>query len=54
VRKYRLAVRVLEGKHTWMERGIMNLPAGSEELKPPQVGGRKPARTPVEGPLATH
>ena len=53
VRKYRLALRVLEGKHSWLETNTMGLPA-AKEIKPPSVGGKKPERAPVARPVSTH
>ncbi len=53
VRKTRLARRVLEGKHAWMERGIMNLPPAREmKPAPPAEGAAEP--TPEVRPVGTH
>ena len=54
VRKYKLALRVLDGKHTWMERGIINLDASAREMKPDRILGKKPERAPVDRPVGTH
>jgi hypothetical protein len=52
-RKYRLAQRVLEGKHSWLETNIMPQPP-ARELEPPTVAGEQPEETPVERPVGTH
>jgi alkylation response protein AidB-like acyl-CoA dehydrogenase len=52
-RKYRVAQRVMEGRHAWMETNIMGLPP-AKDLKPPSVAGKKPEHTPVERPVGTH
>lgn len=52
-RKYRLAQRVLEGKHSWLETNIMHLPPAAE-LKPPAMAGQQPVETPEERPVGTH
>jgi hypothetical protein len=54
VRKYKLALRVLDGKHTWMERGILNVDASGKQLKPDAVFGQAPERAPVNRPVGTH
>lgn len=54
VRKYKLALRILDGKHVWLERGILNLDASRREVKPPKVGGKKRREEGVERPVGTH
>jgi len=54
VRKYQLALRVLDGRHVWMERGILNLDASAREIKPDRMLDRKPERAPVDRPVGTH
>jgi len=54
VRKYKLALRVLDGKHTWMERGILNVDASARQMKPDTVFGQAPERAPVDRPVGTH
>lgn len=52
-RKYRVAQRVLEGKHSWLETNTMPLPE-RRELEPPTVGGEAPEEQPAVRPVATH
>lgn len=54
VKKYKLALRVLDGKHVWMERGIQNLGVTAKEIKPERILGMKPERAPVDRPVGTH
>jgi alkylation response protein AidB-like acyl-CoA dehydrogenase len=54
VRKYRLARRVLEGRHVWLERGTVGLGATARDLKPPKVAGQEPVEEPKERPVGTH
>ncbi|HEX2164849.1 MAG TPA: acyl-CoA dehydrogenase family protein [Thermoanaerobaculia bacterium] len=53
VRKYRVAQRVLEGKHSWLETNTMPLPE-RREMEPPTVGGQTPEETPAVRPVGTH
>jgi hypothetical protein len=55
-RKYRVALKVLDGKHAWLEDGIMGLEPRVSELKPETVAGGKaePAPIPKVRPVATH
>ncbi|HSG41160.1 MAG TPA: acyl-CoA dehydrogenase family protein, partial [Thermoanaerobaculia bacterium] len=56
VRKYKVALRVLDGKHAWIETGILNLGARAEALKPKAVEPSKPDPVPVPKvrPVGTH
>jgi alkylation response protein AidB-like acyl-CoA dehydrogenase len=60
VRKYKVALRVLEGKHAWLEDGILKLsdrPQTAGSLKPqPAVAGAPadPAPRPRVRPVGTH
>jgi alkylation response protein AidB-like acyl-CoA dehydrogenase len=54
VRKYKLALRVLDGKHLWMERGILGLDASASEMKPEPVMEQTPEHAPVDRPVGTH
>ncbi|HYO14117.1 MAG TPA: acyl-CoA dehydrogenase family protein [Thermoanaerobaculia bacterium] len=60
VRKYKVALRVLEGKHAWLEDGIIKLserPKTAGSLKPePAVAGAPadPAPRPRVRPVGTH
>jgi hypothetical protein len=53
-KKYKLALRVLEGKHSWIETGILHVEADGRELKPDPILGKKPERAPVDRPVGTH
>ncbi|HEV8580825.1 MAG TPA: acyl-CoA dehydrogenase family protein [Thermoanaerobaculia bacterium] len=55
-RKYKVALRVLDGKHAWLEEGILGLEARAEALKPEAVGGGKaePVPMPRVRPVGTH
>lgn len=52
LKKYKVALKILDGRHTWMESGILKLDARSKELKPeaPQT----PAEVDQEGVVAVH
>jgi alkylation response protein AidB-like acyl-CoA dehydrogenase len=57
VRKYKVALRVLDGKHAWLEEGILNLEERAQaDLKPENVGGGKaePVPVPKVRPVGTH
>jgi alkylation response protein AidB-like acyl-CoA dehydrogenase len=56
VRKYKVALRVLDGKHAWIESGILNLGARAEALKPQSVEPANPDPVPVPKvrPVGTH
>jgi alkylation response protein AidB-like acyl-CoA dehydrogenase len=60
VRKYKVALRVLEGKHAWLESGILKLsdrPQTAGSLKPePAMAGAPadPAPRPKVRPVGTH
>jgi alkylation response protein AidB-like acyl-CoA dehydrogenase len=54
VRKYRLAVRVLEGKHLWLERGILDLPPRPREVAPTAAEAGRAQRATDERPVTTH
>ena len=47
VRKYKTAKRILDGKHTWLETGILGLEASAHDLKPEPVHGEAPEHAPV-------
>jgi alkylation response protein AidB-like acyl-CoA dehydrogenase len=47
VRKYKVAMRVLDGQHAWLESGILGLGARAEALKPEAVFGGKAEPQPV-------
>ncbi len=55
VRKYRVALRVLDGKHAWLEEGTMGVAAQAKELKPEAVVGGKaePVPMPKARPVGT-
>jgi len=46
VRKYRVALRVLDGRHAWLEQGILALGAQLPTPKPQVAAGGKPERVP--------
>jgi alkylation response protein AidB-like acyl-CoA dehydrogenase len=52
-RKYRVAQRVLEGKHSWLETNIMPQPP-ARAMKPPAAAGVEPEPAPQERPVGTH
>jgi hypothetical protein len=54
-RKYRLALKVLDGKHAWLEEGTFGVPR-AEDLKPETVAGGKaePVPMPKVRPVGTH
>ncbi|MFL6194136.1 MAG: acyl-CoA dehydrogenase family protein [Thermoanaerobaculia bacterium] len=57
VRKYKVALRVLDGKHAWLEEGILSLEdRGAADLKPETVAGGKaePVPMPKVRPVGTH
>lgn len=59
VRKYKVALKVLDGKHAWIEDGIINLserPVTAGSLKPAPVAGAPadPAPRPKVRPVGTH
>jgi alkylation response protein AidB-like acyl-CoA dehydrogenase len=56
VRKYNVALRVLDGQHAWLEEGALGLQARAEALKPETVGGGKtePVPVPKVRPVGTH
>ncbi len=57
VRKYKVALRVLEGKHAWLEEGAMGLDnLAKAEMKPRAVEPSKPDPAPVPKarPVGTH
>jgi alkylation response protein AidB-like acyl-CoA dehydrogenase len=57
VRKYKVALRVLDGKHAWLEEGILPLGVRPEALKPkPAVAGAPadPVSVPRARPVGTH
>ena len=56
VRKYKVALRVLDGKHAWLEEGILGLEARATDLKPETVAGGKiePLPMPKVRPVGTH
>jgi hypothetical protein len=54
VRKYKVAMRVLDGRHAWMESGILPLGARARRLRPATVLGAQPEHAPVGRPLGTH
>ena len=57
VRKYKVAPRVLDGKHAWLEEGAMGLGALAQaEMKPQAVEPSKPDPVPVPKarPVGTH
>jgi alkylation response protein AidB-like acyl-CoA dehydrogenase len=47
VRKYKVALRVLDGRHAWLEQGILSLGAQLPTARPEAVAGGKPERLPV-------
>jgi hypothetical protein len=56
VRKYKVALKVLDGQHSWMEEGILGLQARAEALKPENVFGGKaePEPMPRVRPVGTN
>ncbi|MEA2601403.1 MAG: hypothetical protein QOF89_2395 [Acidobacteriota bacterium] len=56
VRKYKVALRVLDGKHAWLEEGALGLQARAEALKPRAVEPSEPDPVPVPKvrPVGTH
>ncbi len=55
VRKYRVAMRVLEGQHAWLEEGTLKLAPKAASLKPETVSGvRDPEPIPKVRPISTH
>jgi alkylation response protein AidB-like acyl-CoA dehydrogenase len=56
VRKYKVALRVLDGKHAWLEEGALGLQARAEALKPQAVDASEPDPVPVPKvrPVGTH
>ncbi len=57
VRKYKVALRVLEGKHAWLEEGAMGLDNHAKaEMKPRAVEASTPDPAPVPKarPVGTH
>jgi hypothetical protein len=54
VRKYKVAMRVLDGRHSWLESGILPLGASARRLRPATVLGAQPEHAPVGRPLGTH
>jgi alkylation response protein AidB-like acyl-CoA dehydrogenase len=54
VRKYKVAMRVLDGRHAWLESGILPLGASARRLRPATVLGAQPEHAPVGRPLGTH
>jgi alkylation response protein AidB-like acyl-CoA dehydrogenase len=56
VRKYKVALKVLDGKHAWLEEGALGLQARADELKPETVGGGKaePVPVPKARPVTAH
>jgi alkylation response protein AidB-like acyl-CoA dehydrogenase len=57
VRKYKVALRVLEGKHAWLEEGAMGLDNHAKvEMKPQAVEASTPDPAPVPKarPVGTH
>ena len=59
VRKYKVALKVLDGKHAWVEDGILSLKdrnISGGDLKPETVGGGKaePVPMPKVRPVGTH
>jgi alkylation response protein AidB-like acyl-CoA dehydrogenase len=59
VRKYKVALKVLDGKHAWVEEGILTLEdrnVSERDLKPEAVGGGKvdPVPVPKVRPVGTH
>jgi alkylation response protein AidB-like acyl-CoA dehydrogenase len=47
VRKYKVALKVLDGKHAWLEKGILGLEERSHALKPETVTARKAEPVPM-------
>ncbi|HEV2854373.1 MAG TPA: acyl-CoA dehydrogenase family protein [Thermoanaerobaculia bacterium] len=59
VRKYKVALKVLDGRHAWVEEGILSLDdrnVSERDLKPEAVGGGKvdPVPMPKVRPVGTH
>ncbi|HVS00652.1 MAG TPA: acyl-CoA dehydrogenase family protein [Thermoanaerobaculia bacterium] len=55
VRKYKVALRVLDGQHAWLEDGILSLGDRAERLKPEAVfGAPDPEPVPRASPVGTH
>jgi hypothetical protein len=57
VRKYKVALRVLDGKHAWLEEGILPLGVRAEALKPKAAVAGAPADpvpVPKVRPVGTH
>jgi alkylation response protein AidB-like acyl-CoA dehydrogenase len=56
VRKYKVALRVLDGKHAWLEEGALGLQARAQALKPRAVDPAEPDPVPVPKvrPVGTH
>ena len=58
VRKYKVALKVLEGKHAWLEEGILSLAerkVRERDLKPePRFGVADPAPVPKARPVGTN
>jgi hypothetical protein len=55
VRKYKVALRVLDGQHAWLEEGALGLKARAEALRPETVGGKaEPVPVPRVRPVGTH
>ncbi len=53
VRKYKVALRVLDGKHAWLEEGILGLEDQAKGVKPAEAGTPEPVPVPRERPVGT-
>ena len=56
MRKYKVALRVLDGKHAWLEEGALGLEARAKALKPVPVepGEPDPVPVPKVRPVTAH
>jgi len=54
VRKYKVALGVLDGRFAWLESGILGLEASQARLKPETAFEAKGERAPVDRPFASH
>ncbi|HYG61129.1 MAG TPA: acyl-CoA dehydrogenase, partial [Thermoanaerobaculia bacterium] len=55
-RKYKVAMKVLDGQHSWLEAGILDLGARAEAMRPDNVFGGKaePEPMPRVRPVGTN
>lgn len=54
VRKYKVALRVLDGKHAWLEEGALTLRERGEAALKPEPAEPEPVAIPKVRPIGTH